>query len=466
MRSRALTGPGVALAMAAGACNCGDDDLGNISKNTVTVESPTAGETVFTTNDVVFRAVATNPGGLQYLSLQLGTAEFKVCDAGEDNTAITCEGTFDAKSYASQIDAVTNELTLTAVSKDSFDVLTRAELRIFVKPLVIKIKRPVIPTGRDRATLRGRDPVEVTVESATPVEVVEIRLDDELVRASRQDQPSYSWNDVVWAALAAGTGDHELKAQARDVNGQVDTALLQVRILCANDTECAAGTRCCTDDGLCHATVARGAECDCANPCPADQGCFPGICGQIPRKCRPGCNPGNDTRYADRCSPQEGSTAYCLRLPANEVTAENKGGACSLADGCDVVLQDCPDLPVDRTKLPAEDNPRVAHTCVPVSPVATACLPAGTIPLDGENCQYDTCGDPSSACGKGLLCVTTVDAQGAPQGPSHCSKQCARPQFSGFPSQAPDCPQGEYCSGLMGVGRERIGTGVCSDMGF
>jgi hypothetical protein len=466
MAFRRLSSTWAALLTAVGGCTCGSDDIGNISQNLVVIESPTGGDTLFTKSSATFRAVATNPNGLQFLALQVGTSELKRCDAGEDPTSITCEATFNLTAYGSQI-SEQSELTLTAQAKDANDVTTSSAVRIFVKSIVIKFRRPVIPTGRDRAPLRGTDLVEVTVETATPVEAVEVRLDEELVRQARGDRPSYAWNDVVWAALPTGTGDHVLKASARDTNGQSDTATLDVRVACTKDTECAAGSRCCAEDGACHAVVERGAECDCAHPCPADQGCFPGICGQTPRRCRPGCDPGSDTRYAARCAPQDGQTAYCLRLPAAEATAQNRGGACALGDGCGVVAQDCPPLPLDRTQAAGPDNPAAPHTCVPVSPVATACLPAGNIPLNGTDCAYDTCGDPTKACAKGLLCVTPVNASGAPSGPSRCVKQCAQPFFSNgtnFPTQARDCPTGEFCGGLLGVGGERMGTGSCTEL--
>jgi hypothetical protein len=98
-------------------------------------------------------------------------------------------------------------------------------------------------------------------------------------------------------------------------------------------------------------------------------------------------------------------------------------------------------------------NPAVPHTCVPVSPYATACRPAGTKKLGQQNCEYDTCGDSSNGCEKGLICTGVV---GQPNIPTTCNKQCSNPGGIGN-----ECGTFGVCGELYGPGLEKVKTGVC-----
>jgi len=463
---------------AVAACDC-DGDISNVSRNEITIESPLEGESVFASGEVVFRAKATNPGGLELLALRIGEGDeldtLHECSADEAGIEATCEHTFKVKDYGALIENQT--ILLTAFVRDAQGDTAEETLRVNVKPIVVKIRRPVKGPEQARAKVALRDALELTVESAIDVEVAEVSLrnasGDELVRRYRN--APYRSTDVQWPTLADGPGDYDLIAGARDTDGNADTVILPITILCSEDTHCTGGKRCCPEDGTCYDPVARGAECSCQKPCPGDQACLPGICGSLPKRCRPGCYPGGEQRgqYAERCSPQQGPngeqyTAYCTRLPSTDATPLNEGGACAVADGCNVVTQNCPDLPLDRTRPAGDDNPPVAHTCVPVSPVANTCMPAGSIRLGGTNCDYNTCGDSSAGCIKGLLCVTTIDQNGDPIGPSRCEKQCNDPwDGSGFfPPQSRSCATGEYCGQLLGAGQEPIATGVCNEGAF
>jgi hypothetical protein len=173
-------------------------------------------------------------------------------------------------------------------------------------------------------------------------------------------------------------------------------------------------------------------------------------------RCRASCYPGDTNVVADACPSTFGVENFCRSLPEALRTPENKGGACVQSDSCNVISQDCPNLPLDRTKPAGANNPAVPHTCVPVSPTSTACYPAGTKTLGEKSCEYDTCGDSSSACVKGLLCTGILDNEGAG---TACNKQCANP--SDIPTSSPQCASGEVCVALYGPGRVKVKTGVC-----
>jgi hypothetical protein len=226
---------------------------------------------------------------------------------------------------------------------------------------------------------------------------------------------------------------------------------------CATDSDCTSqpGTRCCPTDGVCYDTVAENADCDCQHPCPLDEGCFPGTCGALPQACRPGCNPGNATTAPDTCAPQSGSPAYCEGLSPDPVTAQNHGGACAPADSCDVLQQDCPEYPVDRTQPAGANNPLVLQTCQPVAPGANVCVPAGPIPLGGINCDQ-SCSSTGSDCALGTLCVTPIGANGQQIGPSECRQQCD--------ATNPVCPADRpNCLVVIGNGMIPYSSGVCEE---
>ena len=230
---------------------------------------------------------------------------------------------------------------------------------------------------------------------------------------------------------------------------------------CKTDRDCGAApnTRCCPETGNCNPIVAENADCDCEHPCPLDQGCFPGTCGQTPRKCRPGCYPGDygsaadgyTGHKADHCATVNGVPAYCASLPLSEATTANRGGACAVSDTCNVLRQDCPNLPLDRTRPAGTDNPAVPHTCVPASPTTNQCLPAGSKPVGGTNCEQ-ACGTTQNSCVKGSSCATPINSDGSPAGPSTCDAQC---------QTSINCPQGQVCLTLLGPGREAYQTGAC-----
>lgn len=465
--------PLLVLAGSLSACNCGDDGLKKVRDGAIEILSPADGDTA--ASMVTFTARATSSGGLQWLALKVGSKEIATCNPGDDNTTIDCTKEFSVPDFVSE--AVNNAITLTALARDGGGDLIEKSVTIVAAPLTVKFVKPSAPAG-GTATLRGETALEVAVDSLMTVQAVAVTVDD-------KPEPLAQWRAVPYKTLVKwasvlGTGDHVLKAQARDVNGAVARAELKVKVSCGSDNECATGTRCCTDTGRCNPIVGAGADCDCEHPCPYDQGCFPGTCGTLPRKCRPGCFPGGSQRgqYADRCgSESQGATsvpAYCSALPPSEATAQNKGGACAPMDAvgptnamCSITRQDCPDAPLDKNSPVSPTNPLIKYSCVPASPKGNICLPAGSIPESGTGCEYDTCGDTAKACQKGLLCVTLIDQSGSPLGPATCRKQCANPDpLGGVFGGSPECPSGQYCGGLLGPGLEEFPTGSCSKPGL
>lgn len=438
-------------ALVASACNCGGDNFKRLSITTITIEAPTPQSSLVTGVPTTFRAVAQNVSGLGQVSLMVGERELLTCPAGDDNMHITCEGAFDPGDFADQIQ--TAQITLTAVAQDAGGEESRKSITVLVKPIVVRFITPAPTEDGTPTVLTGPSPLEVEILSAHGVERAQVVFDGDNVLHNFTQAPfkvTIDWGPRLIA------GEHRLVARARDTQGETADAYVDVVVMCQDDDACGEGTRCCVDKGTCHDIVGAGDLCDCERPCPESQGCFPGTCGQTPRRCRPGCFPGNSNVRADRCSDQDGRAAYCNDLPANERTDENRGGACAPADNCDVVQQNCPDLPLDRTRAVGPDNPAVPHNCVPVAPTVNACIPAGSKRLDEDGCS-DECGPEGAlmGCGKGMLCVSTVDQNyNVIRGP-HCARQCATPNsFSG-------CGLGGMCGGLMGRGRETYRTGVC-----
>ncbi len=467
---------------AAAACNCDDAALQRVRDGSIVINTPADGENV--ANLVNFSASATSSLGVQTVSLRVGTVELKVCNAAEDATTINCDADFKVRDYAAQ--SVENVLTLTAVSVEADGTERQAAVNVTLAPVAVKFVQPAANGVPPMAVVRGSSPVEVTVDSIHNVELAQVVADGNTTPFTQWRAPTTSTppllnykSNVSWAT-AIGAGEHTIKAQARAVTTDgiavTGEATIKVNVMCGADADCPSGQRCCASSGRCNPTVGRGDDCDCDHPCPIDQGCFPGVCGELPRKCRPGCYPGGNRpgQYAERCSnEQQGGTtvpAYCAQLPPGEATTANQGGACAPIDAvpprnvqCSITAQDCPSLRLDRND-PA--SAVVPHTCVPSSPKANICLPAGTLARGQTGCEYDTCGDTSRACQRGLICVSSVDQQGNVVGAARCEKQCANPidPFTGALSGSPDCPPGQFCNTLLGPGLEEFPAGVCSSL--
>jgi hypothetical protein len=161
---------------------------------------------------------------------------------------------------------------------------------------------------------------------------------------------------------------------------------------------------------------------------------------------------------ADNCAPQDGDPAYCSPLPANQVTQQNKGGACAVGDNCSITAQNCPEYPLDRTQPPGPNNPDVPQTCTPVAPTTNACYPAGQIAVWGINCDQSCTMTPVD-CAQGSLCVTVVDDQGNAIGPSECRQQCTNPG-----GESTECPRDRpNCEGTYAAGMVYFSTGVCTE---
>lgn len=423
----------------------------------VAVESPAAGETVSSEEQVVLRARAANRIGLERLTLYVGAAELASCEASSSwETTLGCEERFWTTDHAAQVTA-NGRLVLTARATDVLGRTFEDAVEVVVKPLRVRILEPRPTQAQPPVAVlpRAGSALKIQVLSSLPVERVTVTWGANQPLRTFHQPP---WEaHVLWGDLLP-TGEHRLRVVARDERGNEDAAELRVALRCQADADCGAGSRCCLETGTCHAMVGQGEECDCQRPCPLDQGCFPGTCGQTPRRCRPGCFPGSwePSVKADRCTNEDGRQAYCSRLPAPERTEENKGGACAPADTCSVIAQDCPNLPLDRTLPAGPDNPAVPHNCVPTSPVSTACVPAGPLGAGqspcGSGCGFDATQD---GCRKGLLCVTLVDRNDRPLGPPTCRRQCPQPEAS------TGCGLFELCGTVFGPGRDTYPTGVC-----
>jgi len=460
----------ILLATAAGACNCGTETLQRNGSTTLTIDSPMDNSDSAPMDEVDFHATAHNNAGVKEVTLTIGKEDTPVatCTPTDDPRAVECDAKFVPNDHKDQW--VQSQITLFAQALDAKGNINKAQVTINIRSLSVVFVQPEDSTTGDPAVanVTGPSKVALEVKHVTPLQRVQVTYDGTnlLVNFPSPGEGTSFIQNIDWATKM-GTGLHHLLAQAMDEQGNVSSAKLDVNVACSKDADCPSGQRCCENQGTCNPIVGPGEDCDCEHPCPLDQGCFPGTCGQSPRKCRPGCFPGDDNHVAESCLAEDGHTAYCTNLPESDATTQNRGGACAPSDDCDVVKQDCPDLPLDRTKPVSATNPAVPHTCMPASPAsprANQCIPAGSI---GENerlgqCSI-SCGNDTTNCIKGRVCVSPVDAQGTVHtNQASCVRQCAHPYTgSGFPSQAPDCASGEYCGGITGAGRQAFATGVC-----
>ena len=297
---------------------------------------------------------------------------------------------------------------------------------IFTQPALTAGTLPAV------ADVSGTSPVAVQVTSRVQLSSLIITYDTGLPLVSFPSPSGTSFSSGITWANTPGVGSHVLTATLTCNDGETAKATETVVVAqpaCTTDANCATGDRCCTTSGLCYPIVAPGADCDCEHPCPTDQGCFPGVCGAAPQKCRPGCFPGswgpapNYGEPAATCAndPITNQPAYCAQLPASQSTAANQGGACAVGDACDPITQTgCAGIPLNRALPVSATNPVVPYNCVPVAPSVNGCIPAGPLGSGATNCNGDTepgitgtaCGATAGNCAAGLDCTQVVDSNG------------------------------------------------------
>jgi hypothetical protein len=350
---------------------------------------------------------------------------------------------------------------LTATGSWSDGETAHAMLVVQVGGPTIQFTAPMITAGTNPAVadVSGSSPVAVAVGTPPGLILASVVIvsDNGATIASWSPNPTGSaFSQTIAWATAVGTGTHLLTATATWTDTETAKATLTVNVAkppCASDADCQSGYRCCTNDGTCNPIVAAGGDCDCTHPCPTNQGCFPGICGATPSQCRPGCNPGSHSgagQLPAACNPVNGQPSFCNPLPADQVTAQNMGGACQLGDNCSVTAQNCPAMPLDRAKPVSATNPIVPYSCIPFAPNLNGCYPAGGLAAGAPNCtQY--CGgneNPDGAsqgmisatnCAVGLECVQAIGPNG-PLGPPACLAQCGNPSTNNSVSN--QCPAG------------------------
>jgi hypothetical protein len=481
----------LAAMAAASGCTCAPK-LRAIGDPIVVIDTPAAGTTAGNGSSITFHATAYDAVGISTLMLGSGGGDagtpftmLQNCKAPNEAWGIptnkaTCEFTLAVDSYTHLI--TQGEIILTAVATDRQSIQGYASVIVNVKALTCRFVEP----GTDSAVANVGSISNVSVAVMNQTAAMK-----SVVVTSDNGTKELNWSSTGWAdagsaageffysnqvktwASEVGVGMHKLTATCTDVSGNVDSDTMEVNVGCGSDSDCPSGDRCCSQDGKCYATVAEGADCDCQHPCPSNEGCFPGICDAAPQKCRPGCFPGADTpppygTAPASCAAQDGLLSFCNNLPADQVTSQNMGGACAVGDNCDPIRQNCPDLPLDRSKpatmpkcttLSAScPNPTVPQNCVPFAPGVNGCVPAGPIASGGTGCNQ-TCGQETGNCAKGTWCTQAVDQSGNPLGPPTCSAQCPTPTQN--PANSAGCPAGEYCDAVFGLGMVFFSSGVC-----
>jgi hypothetical protein len=475
-----------AAAVMGSACNCGTR-LALNGTTKVTISDPADQQQFANSDTVTFTAHADNAAGLNTLALNVGQVQLKVC--GDANTIVQnldCSATFAANdpTYTSQIGG--GKMVLTAIAIASTGLSTSASVTILIgtpAPTVwaLNFVQPMPGTGfPPTATVSAPSQMQLAIIGNPPspiISVVVVASGSNNVQIPIASYTSVPYQSQITWLTTPGVGYYTLTGTATAKTGETQSATVIITVNspnCTKDTMCLQGSRCCLDDGQCHPIVGENQDCDCAHPCPTDEGCFPGTCGKAPQQCRPGCFPGTQAKKPDTCAPINGIQAYCEPLPPSQVTTQNKGGACAPGDGCDVVAQNCPDALLYPGQAAGANNPVVPYSCEPVAMngniEATVCFPAGTWPPQGNNTgnkclgETDTCGSDTAGCVKGYECVYEQGNEAA--GPA-CSQQCAHPVSLGFscpPSTAGGCPSGQFCDGLLGNGNVAFTTGVCATL--
>lgn len=473
---------------------CRPPNPSSIPATTLKIDSPAANTSYGNGANFTFQATATDNSGISLLNLEAGGAGsvpatlLLTCDAPDESWGLSASPATCAFAFAidSNTDLISDgTLLLTAKATDRANHVTTATVTVNVKALTCSFIEP--GTNAAVANVGSISAVVVqAIEDASPLKSVVVTGDNgnQLLNwptdgfADAGSEPGV-WDissEVNTWSSEVGVGMHKLTAICTDNAGDVDSDTLDVNVGCGSDSDCPSGDRCCSQDGKCYPVVAEGADCDCQHPCPSDEGCFPGVCDATPQKCRPGCFPGSDmpppygTAPAS-CASQEGLLSFCNNLPADQVTPQNMGGACAVGDNCNVITQNCPNLPLNRaepatlvngvacTTLSSScPNPTVPQNCVPLAPGVNGCVPAGPIPSGGTGCNQ-TCGQTAGNCVAGTWCTQPVDDNGNPMAPPTCSPQCATPTTN--PDNSAGCPAGMYCDGIFGLGMVAFSTGVC-----
>jgi hypothetical protein len=458
-------------------CTCGEVKTTTVGKMVLKIDSPDNGAIFQTGETFDYHATANDLLGIKSIELRAGgvtgVAEqtLQTC-TGEAGMPVprdlTCDFSFEIDQHKDLI--ANGQITLTAVAFDRNGLKTNASIVVRAKPLIVRFKVPSLTPDTDPPVARVSGSSQLVVEVVATNGITAVGVTDEAgqVVAKWPNNPTAPFSKTIIWTDVPGVGTHTLTAIASDDAGNVDSATLALLVSCKQDSDCLSneGTRCCVQDGMCHQMVGENQDCDCAHPCPLDQGCFPGICGATPQKCRPGCKPAgppdNTHPYgiaAERCPRQDGKPAYCSPLPAGQATEANKGGACAVGDDCDVAAQNCADLPLDRTQPPGPSNPPVPQTCAPVAPATNACQPSGGIAPWGINCDQ-ACGATANNCAQGYECVSIADGSGRQIGPSECRKQCSHPGID----PSPDCPRDHSaCEKVYVPGMVYLSTGVCQE---
>ncbi len=487
---------GVFASVAVGGCNCGTNGVNRVRDTQVVILTPKDGTPAAAT--IHFTAKATSSIGLKSLSLKVGTVALKLCPPGSDVTEIDCGQDFPLSSYVSQ--EQNDALTLTATAIDDYDDQVPAVVKVVLSGLKVEFVQPALTQTQPKpvATVHGTGPLTLQVTSLVPIAKVQVTATNtppnNSTVAGWLNPPALTVSQSInWSNL--GIGDHILTAHVQDKNGATASATREINVICGSDADCPNAQRCCVNDGTCNPMVGNGADCDCDHPCPVNQGCFPGTCGTLPMKCRPGCYPGG-TKYGDYaqvCSNEQQGTgsvpAYCAQDSSVE-TCTRPGddpngacGACAPADNCSIASQNCPDAPLDRNNPAGPNNPIVHYTCMPASPTTNMCYPAGGQAVDSQNCDqnsngssYDGCKEVSDSCAKGSMCLTPVDSNYNPIGPSRCYAQCQNPcdptntaclTNAELQGGSPGCPSGEICvASLLGAGDQPFPNGICDKPGL
>ncbi len=483
------------LVLIAASWGCAQSPGSGVNTETfLTIDTPENGASL-NVGPFAFHATATNAAGLSGMQLEGGggdggpsAVQLNFCRSADDrwgtpSEAATCAFTIDPASTGNLIS--NGMMQLTAYAFDKQGRTTKKAILVNVGIVLCRIVTPARSPGVT-TTAEGNSGLVVEMtdrpalgQGATTVQPLSVVVTSDngqnelnwpstgtLVPGPEPGTWTVSQAVVQWSA-DVGVGAHQLAATCTDTQHNVASDVLDLTVLGTSDSDCSSGERLCSQDHLCHPTVTSGAACGCQHPCPADEGCVSGPCTSSAGVCRPGCSPASSSspgHVPTACSPLAGGPAtYCAPLPADQVTPQNMGGACAIGDNCDPVRQNCPDQPLDLSKLatspscttlsPSCPNPTVPYNCVPVGPGVTACVPVGDIASENTGCKQN-CGQISGNCARGSVCTQPVDNNGSPSGPTICDAVCPAP------GQTAGCPMGQSCVGPS-FGPASSDYGVC-----
>jgi hypothetical protein len=230
---------------------CGGD-VQVVSKTTLIITAPVDGAAVFSLDPMAFQAQATNPAGLTMLELAAGDVVVQTCKASMSHqTPLACGTAVSLPTVAAQYAG--GSLRLTATATDDKNLKKSASITVTVTPILVSFTQPVAQGSPPVAVVEGTSELALNVRSELPVTSVKVTYGGS---GSAGGLPLTQFQSMPYQAMInwpveLQVGQTELSAVATDTQARTGSGTLSVQVQCAQDADCAAHQRCCTQSGSC-----------------------------------------------------------------------------------------------------------------------------------------------------------------------------------------------------------------------